>query len=47
MLIVFAVGLLFTSSIAQIGITGSVVKVYTVYNKHRYFRPWQIMGRRV
>ncbi len=31
---------------AQDDITGSIVKIYTVYNKHSYFRPWQMEGQR-
>lgn len=31
---------------AQEDITGSIVKIYTVYNKHSYFRPWQMEGQR-
>jgi len=34
------------SLIGQDGVTGSVVKIYTVYNKHSYFRPWQMEGQR-
>jgi S1-C subfamily serine protease len=45
MIYVFAVGLLFTSSFAQTGITGAVVKVYTVNNKHSYYRSCQMMGQ--
>jgi len=30
---------------AQTGITGSVVKIYTVYNKYSYYRPWQMEGQ--
>ena len=39
--------MLFISSIslAQPNITSSIVKIYTVYNKHSYFRPWQMMGQ--
>lgn len=32
-------------SFAQSNITSSIVKIYTVYNKHSYFRPWQMMGQ--
>jgi len=32
------------SLIAQDDVTGSIVKIYTVYNKHSYFRPWQMEG---
>jgi S1-C subfamily serine protease len=32
-------------SFAQTNITSSIVKIYTVYNKHSYFRPWQMMGQ--
>jgi len=31
---------------AQDDVTGSIVKIYTVYNKHSYFRPWQMEGQR-
>ena len=34
------------SLIAQEDVTGSIVKIYTVYNKHSYFRPWQMEGQR-
>lgn len=34
------------SLIGQDDVTGSVVKIYTVYNKHSYFRPWQMEGQR-
>jgi len=34
------------SGFAQEDITGSIVKIYTVYNKHSYFRPWQMEGQR-
>lgn len=39
--------ILFLSSIslAQPNITSSIVKIYTVYNKHSYYRPWQMMGQ--
>jgi S1-C subfamily serine protease len=39
--------ILFISSIslAQSNITSSIVKIYTVYNKHSYFRPWQMKGQ--
>jgi len=39
--------MLFISSInlAQQNITSSIVKIYTVFNKHSYFRPWQMMGQ--
>ncbi|MCK4431131.1 MAG: trypsin-like peptidase domain-containing protein [Candidatus Aminicenantes bacterium] len=30
---------------AQTNITGSIVKIYTVYNKHSYSRPWEMMGQ--
>jgi S1-C subfamily serine protease len=31
---------------AQEDVTNSIVKIYTVYNKHSYFRPWQMEGQR-
>lgn len=34
------------SLIAQDDVTGSIVKIYTVYNKYSYFRPWQMEGQR-
>ncbi len=39
--------MLFISSIclAQPNITSSIVKIYTVYNKHSYYRPWQMEGQ--
>ena len=41
--------ILFISSISlaqtQKNITGSIVKIYTVYNKHSYYRPWQMEGQ--
>jgi len=35
-----------SSLFAQEDVTGSIVKIYTVYNKHSYFRPWQMLGQR-
>ncbi|MCK4647216.1 MAG: serine protease [Candidatus Aminicenantes bacterium] len=35
-----------SSLIGQDDVTSSVVKIYTVYNKHSYFRPWQMEGQR-
>lgn len=34
------------SLFAQEDVTSSIVKIYTVYNKHSYFRPWQMDGHR-
>jgi S1-C subfamily serine protease len=31
---------------AQDDVAASIVKIYTVYNKHSYFRPWQMEGQR-
>lgn len=45
LIILFSVAFLSTVSFAQTNISGSVVKVYTVYNKHSYYRPWQMMGQ--
>jgi S1-C subfamily serine protease len=30
----------------QTSISGSIVKVYTVYDRHSYFRPWQMEGQK-
>lgn len=32
-------------SSGQANISGSVVKIYAVYDKHSYYRPWQMMGQ--
>lgn len=50
LLAITIIGLIFifiSSAFAQTqtNIKGSVVKIFTVYNKHSYFRPWQMMGQ--
>lgn len=48
LIVILVVGLswmLNPSLFAQTNITGSIVKIYTVYNKHSYSRPWQMMGQ--
>ena len=34
------------AAVAKGKITESIVKIYTTYDRHNYFRPWQMRGQR-